>query len=70
MPCSMAAIFLYCPFRKIGPGSAGALVHVISSGVPLNMLQKWMGHADIATTVIYANALGPEEQPIAERMWS
>lgn len=44
-------------------------VHAIGAGVPLNLLQKWMGHADIATTAIYANALGPEEQAIAERMW-
>ncbi len=39
-------------------------------GVPLNMLSKWMGHADIATTAIYADAMGPEEQDIASRMWS
>lgn len=40
-------------------------VHAISSGVPLNMLCKWMGHASI--TAIYANALGAEEQGIAAR---
>lgn len=45
-------------------------VHAIGAGVPLNLLQKWMGHADISTTAIYANALGPEEQAIAERMWA
>ena len=39
-------------------------------GVPLNMLSKWMGHADIATTAIYADAMGPGEQDIASRMWS
>ena len=39
------------------------------SGVPLNMLSKWMGHADIKTTAIYANAIGKEEQDIAARMW-
>ena len=42
------------------------------SGVPLNMLSKWMGHADIKTTAIYANAIGTigkEEQDIAARMW-
>ena len=45
-------------------------VHAIGAGVPLNLLQKWMGHADISTTAIYANALGPEERAIAERMWA
>ena len=33
-------------------------VHAISSGVPLNMLSKWMGHATLEVTAIYANALG------------
>lgn len=44
-------------------------VHATVSGVPLNMLSKWMGHADIKTTAIYANAIGKEEQDIAARMW-
>lgn len=44
-------------------------VNAIKAGVPLNMLCKWMGHADIKTTAIYANAVGPEEQDIAARMW-
>jgi hypothetical protein len=37
--------------------------------VPLNMLCKWMGHASMETTAIYANALGAEEQGIAARIW-
>lgn len=44
-------------------------IHAIRSGVQLNMLSKWMGHADLATTAIYANASGPEELEIADRMW-
>jgi integrase/recombinase XerD len=44
-------------------------VHAIGSGVPLNMLSKWMGHATLEVTAIYANALGIEEQGIAARMW-
>jgi integrase/recombinase XerD len=44
-------------------------VHAISSGVPLNMLSKWMGHASLEVTAIHANALGAEEQGIAARMW-
>jgi integrase/recombinase XerD len=44
-------------------------VHAISSGVPLNMLLKWMGHASLEVTAIYADALGTEERGIAARMW-
>ncbi|MEP1666910.1 MAG: site-specific integrase [Rhizobiaceae bacterium] len=44
-------------------------VHAICSGVQLNMLRKWMGHASLSTTAIYANAVGKEELAIADRMW-
>ena len=44
-------------------------VHAAVSGVPLNMLQKWLGHAQLSTTAIYADAVGKEEQDIARRMW-
>lgn len=44
-------------------------VHAVRSGVPLNLLQRWLGHADIATTAIYADVMGPEEREIAARMW-
>ncbi|MHA7773879.1 tyrosine-type recombinase/integrase [Roseibium sp. M-1] len=45
-------------------------VHALRSGVPLNMLRKWMGHSSIETTAIYANAVGKEEMEIAGRMWA
>ncbi|MCB1467317.1 MAG: site-specific integrase [Rhizobiaceae bacterium] len=45
-------------------------LHAVQRGIPLNLVQKWLGHADIATTAIYANAIGPEEYEIASRMWS
>jgi len=44
-------------------------VTAISKGVPLNMLSKWMGHASLEVTAIYANALGEEQRNIAARMW-
>ncbi|MGB3556461.1 MAG: site-specific integrase [Jannaschia sp.] len=44
-------------------------VHAAVSGVPLNMLQKWLGHAQLSTTAIYADAVGREEQDIAAKMW-
>jgi integrase len=44
-------------------------VQAVSSGVPLNMVQKWLGHAQLSTTAIYADAVGAEEQAIMSRMW-
>lgn len=44
-------------------------VHAVHCGVPLNLVQKWLGHAQLSTTAIYANAVGPEEYAIAEWMW-
>jgi integrase len=38
--------------------------------VPLNMVKKWLGHADLKTTAIYVDAVGAEEDQLAERMWS
>lgn len=44
-------------------------VNAVVKGVQLNMIMKWMGHADITTTAIYANAIGREEAEIARKMW-
>jgi integrase len=45
-------------------------LHAIRAGVPLNLVQKWLGHARMETTAIYTQALGVEEAQIAARMWS
>jgi integrase/recombinase XerD len=39
-------------------------------GVPLNIVQRWLGHARIETTAIYASAIGDEERNLARRAWS
>lgn len=44
-------------------------VQAVANGVPLNLVQRWLGHAQLSTTAIYAEAMGEEEQTIAERMW-
>jgi integrase/recombinase XerD len=44
-------------------------VAAVSVGIPLNLVQKWLGHAQLTTTAIYADAVGEEEQSIAARMW-
>lgn len=38
-------------------------------GVPLNIVQRWLGHARIETTAIYAGAIGDEERNLARRSW-
>jgi integrase len=45
-------------------------IKAVVSNVPLNMTQKWLGHAKLTTTAIYADATGPEEKQLAERMWT
>lgn len=47
----------------------GFAIACLDKGIPLNMVQKWMGHAHITTTAIYANALGREERKLAARLW-
>jgi integrase/recombinase XerD len=47
----------------------GLGVAAVSAGIPLNLVQKWLGHAQLSTTAIYADAVGAEEQDIARRMW-
>jgi integrase/recombinase XerD len=37
-------------------------VAAVTAGIPLNLVQKWLGH-------VYANAVGAEEKDIARRMW-
>ena len=44
-------------------------VAAVSAGSPLNMIQKWLGHAQLSTTAIYADAMGAEERDIARRLW-
>jgi integrase/recombinase XerD len=44
-------------------------IHALNSGIPLNLLSKWMGHSTMEVTAIYANAVGKEQHNIASRMW-
>ena len=47
----------------------GFAIACLDKGIPLNLVQKWMGHTSITTTAIYANATGEEERKIAGRLW-
>jgi integrase len=58
-----------------GPAMPKALRHAFGvggtqSGVPLNIIQRWLGHADIQTTAIYTDVMGDEERMLADRMWA
>lgn len=61
----------------IGQGAArsskglrhGFGVAAVTAGIPLNLVQRWLGHAQLSTTAIYADAVGAEEKTIAARMW-
>ena len=44
-------------------------VAAVSAEIPLNFVQRWLGHAQLSTTAIYADAIGAEEKKIASRMW-
>ena len=42
-------------------------VAAVSAGIPLNLVQRWLGHAQFSTTAIYADAVGTEEKDVASR---
>jgi site-specific recombinase XerD len=44
-------------------------VAAVIADIPLNLVQKWLGHAQLSTTAVYANAVGAEEKDIARRVW-
>jgi site-specific recombinase XerD len=57
--------------RKASPRGLrhGFGVGTLQAGVPLNLVQRWLGHARISTTAIYADASGPEERAFAALFW-
>jgi integrase/recombinase XerD len=44
-------------------------VNAFQSLVPPHLVQRWLGHASLRTTAIYAEVIGPEERAFATRMW-
>lgn len=41
----------------------------MNGGVPLILLQRWLGHARLETTAIYTQVVGPEQVRWADRVW-
>ena len=37
--------------------------------VPPHLVQRWLGHSSLKTTVIYADVIGTEERAFAKLMW-
>jgi len=47
----------------------GFRVAAVFASISPNLVQKWLGHAQLSTTAIGANDVGAEEKNIARRMW-
>jgi integrase/recombinase XerD len=44
-------------------------VNAFQCNVPPHLVQRWLGHASLRTTAIYADVIGPDERAFAARMW-
>lgn len=44
-------------------------VSAFQANVPPNLVQRWMGHASLRTTLIYADVMDEEERSFASRLW-
>lgn len=44
-------------------------VGTLQAGVPIPLVQRWLGHSRMTTTAIYAAVVGPEELAFAHRFW-
>jgi len=44
-------------------------VNALMKDIPLPLVQRWMGHADLETTSIYLQVVGNEESSFAGRLW-
>lgn len=44
-------------------------VAAVSAGVPITLVQRWLGHARLETTAIYLAVTGVEERDFASRVW-
>jgi integrase len=44
-------------------------VEAVQQRIALSLVKRWLGHAKIETTAIYANPVGEEERALARLMW-
>jgi integrase len=59
----------FAALRKPKALRHGFAIEVQQRGVPLNIVQRWLGHVRIETTAIYSEILGEEEKLLARRSW-
>ncbi len=45
-------------------------VNAFQANIPSHLVQRWLGHASLRTTGIYADVVGAEERAFAARMWT
>jgi integrase/recombinase XerD len=45
-------------------------VGTLAAGIPLNIVQRLLGHSSIETTTIYTDAVGPEQRAMVSRFWN
>jgi integrase/recombinase XerD len=44
-------------------------VGAVQQRIALSIIKRWLGHAKIETTAIYASPIGEEERALARLMW-
>ena len=44
-------------------------IHCVEKEIPLNFIQKWLGHSSMDVTCMYLIALNQDERTIAGRLW-
>jgi site-specific recombinase XerD len=45
-------------------------VGTLQAGVPMTLVQRWLGHARLSTTAIYTDVVGAEEKAFARQFWA
>jgi integrase/recombinase XerD len=45
-------------------------IAALQAAVPITLVQRWLGHAGLATTAIYTQFCGAEEADFAARLWT
>jgi site-specific recombinase XerD len=45
-------------------------VLAVEQGIPLPLIQQWMGHADLESTVVYTMVMPHETRSLAARLWN
>jgi len=47
----------------------GFAVRSVLAKIPIHLVQRWLGHSSITSTLIYLSIVGPEERNLIARTW-